>query len=243
MELPGEMSLKEKNVVEWSPTLSIVLPVFHEAENINKIIAHLRQLANGVVEIMVVDGDAAGSTINAVVDEKVLKLTAPRGRALQMNVGATRAKGDVILFLHADTVLPLNAFGLIRVAVTKKGIVAGAFDLGFDTKRKIFAITELYVALRTRLTRIPFGDQAIFINREYFNDIGGYRDIPLMEDVELMKRIRKRGDAIAIIPQKVRTSPRRYEREGILYCTFRNLALQILYMWGVPPERLRKWYR
>lgn len=228
--------------MECCPALSIILPVFHEAEKINEIIAHLRLQANEGIEIIVVDGDAVGSTIKRVIDEKVLKLTSSRGRARQMNVGATRAKGDILLFLHADTLLPRNAFGLIRVAATKKGVVAGSFDLGFDTKRRIFAITELYVALRTRLTRVPFGDQAIFINRDYFEHIGGYRDIPIMEDVELMQRIRKRGDSIAIIPQKVRTSPRRYERDGVLYSTFRNVLLQILYMWGVPPERLMKWY-
>ncbi len=235
--------MTESDPMERSPTLSIVLPVFNEAEKINEIIAHLRQEATEGVEIILVDGDEAGSTINDVIDGKVLKLMTSRGRGCQMNVGATRAKGDVILFLHADTMLPRNAFALIRAAVTKKGVVAGAFDLGFDTKRRIFAITELYVALRTRLTRVPFGDQAIFIKRDYFERIGGYLDTPLMEDVELMKRIRKRGDSIVIIPQKVRTSPRRYERGGVLYCTFRNLALQILYTWGVSPERLVKWYR
>ena len=230
-------------LMDRCPTLSIVLPVFKEAEKINELIAHLRQQAHGDIEIIVVDGDDAGSTINEVTDLKAIKLTASRGRALQMNAGAMSAKGEIILFLHADTLLPRNAFTLIREALTKKGIVAGAFDLGFESKRRIFAITELYVALRTRLTRVPFGDQAIFIKRDYFERVGGYRDIPLMEDVELMTRIRRCGDSITIIPHKVRTSPRRYERDGVLYCTFRNLALQILYAWGVPPEQLMKWYR
>jgi len=235
--------MAESDLLERYPTLSIVLPVFKEAEKINELIAHLRQQAHGDVEIIIVDGDDAGSTINEVTDLKALKLTASRGRACQMNAGAMSARGEIILFLHADTLLPRKAFALIRAALTKKGVVAGAFDLGFESERRIFAITELYVALRTRLTRVPFGDQAIFIKRDYFERIGGYRDIPLMEDVELMKRIRKRGDTITIIPHKVRTSPRRYERDGVLYCTFRNLALQILYAWGIPPEQLMKWYR
>jgi rSAM/selenodomain-associated transferase 2 len=235
--------MTKSDLTEKRPTLSIILPVFNEAEKINEVIAHLRQQADQGVEIIVADGDAAGSTINDVIDEKVLKLTAVRGRARQMNAGATRAKGDILLFLHADTMLPPKALALIRSALHGNRAVAGAFDLGFDTKRRIFIITEFYVALRTRLTRVPFGDQAIFIQRSYFEQLGGYRDIPLMEDVELMKRIRKRGDAIVIIPQKVRTSPRRYERDGVLYCTFRNLAMQILYAWGVPPERLIKWYQ
>ncbi len=236
--------MTESDLVEKKPALSIILPVLNEAEGINNAIAHLRaQVDDDELEIIIVDGDAAGSTIKAVLDEKVLKLTTLRGRARQMNVGAARAKGDILLFLHADTRPPSNALALIRSALHGNRAVAGAFDLGFDTKRRIFMITELYVALRTRLTRVPFGDQAIFIQRSYFEKIGGYRDIPLMEDVELMKRIRKRGDAVVTIPQKVRTSPRRYERDGVLYCTFRNVAMQILYAWGVPPERLIKWYR
>lgn len=236
--------MTENDRMEKRLAFSIILPVLNEAERINDAVARLRDHNDEEeMEIIIVDGDAAGSTIKAVMDEKVLKLTALRGRARQMNIGATRAKGDILLFLHADTRLPSNALALIRSALHRNRAVAGAFDLGFDTKRRIFTVTELYVALRTRLTRVPFGDQAIFIRRSFFEQIGGYRDIPLMEDVELMKRIRKRGDTIVIIPQKVRTSPRRYERGGVLYCTFRNLAMQILYAWGVPPERLIRWYQ
>ncbi len=101
----------------------------------------------------------------------------------------------------------------------------------------------MYVFLRTRLTRVPFGDQAIFIRKEYFERIHGYHDIPIMEDVELMRRIKKRGGRIVIIPKKVMTSPRRYEQEGILYCTLRNWMVQLLYALGASPERLVKWYQ
>jgi GT2 family glycosyltransferase len=120
---------------------------------------------------------------------------------------------------------------------------AGAFDLGIRTERKIFRITERYVALRSRLTRVPFGDQAIFIRRDYFEHIGGYSNIPIMEDVDLMRRIRKKGDRICIIPEKVMTSARRWEKEGVLCATLRNWMLQSSYALGVPPERLAKYYR
>jgi rSAM/selenodomain-associated transferase 2 len=238
--------MTESDLEGKKPGLSVILPVLNEAEGINEAIARLRgqtERFEEEVEIIVVDGSMEGSTIKAVVDEKVLKLKAPQGRARQMNAGAARARGDILLFLHADTQLPPDALALVRAALMGKHAKAGAFDLGFDSERRIFAVTELYVALRTRVTRVPFGDQAIFIQGSYFEHIGGYLDIPLMEDVDLMKRIRKRGDAVAIIPHKVRTSPRRYERDGILYCTFRNMAMQILYAWGVSPERLVRWYR
>jgi hypothetical protein len=132
---------------------------------------------------------------------------------------------------------------MIRSTMNDERFVGGAFDLGFDTKRAIFKITEMYAFLRTRLTKVPFGDQAIFMRREYFEKICGYRDLPIMEDVELMRRIRKRADRIHIIPLKVRTSVRRYEQEGILSCTIRNLLLQISYALGISPQRLVKWYK
>lgn len=224
--------------------ISIILPVLHETERIEEAIARLRdQDSRNGMEIIVVDGDGDGTTINAIRDEKVVKLTSKQGRAFQMNRGAAFAHGDILLFLHADTLLPFRALNLVRAAMDDTRFVAGAFNLGFNTDRGIFRVTELYVSLRTRLTRVPFGDQAIFIRRDYFEKIGGYGEIPLMEDVELMKRIRKRGDRVMIIPEKVRTSPRRYEQEGIIYCTLRNWLVQALYAWGVPAERIEKWYR
>ena len=225
------------------PELSLVIPVLSEAESINENIRHIRELnADGTAEIIVVDGDPSGSTIRTIKAEDVRTAVAAKGRARQMNHGAALATGDILLFLHADTRLPSGAFALIRSTMNDKRFVGGAFDLGFDTKRAIFKITEMYVFLRTRLTKIPFGDQAIFIRREYFEKIGGYRDLPIMEDVELMSRIRKRADTIRIIPCKVRTSVRRYEQEGILSCTLRNWFLQISYALGISPQRLVKWY-
>jgi rSAM/selenodomain-associated transferase 2 len=226
------------------PTLSIIIPVFHESDRINGTISQVFDRAvNGMLQVIVVDGDPQGSTIDAIEDEQVTRIISGKGRARQMNSGATLASGDVLLFLHADTLLPKDALAMITAAMSSDHFVAGAFDLGIATGRRIFRITEEYVFFRTRLTRIPFGDQAIFIRRDYFEKIGGYQDIPLMEDVEIMKRIRKRGDRICIIPSKVLTSPRRWEREGILFSTLRNWTLQMLYALGVPAERLQKYYQ
>ena len=227
-----------------APSISIILPVFHESERINEVLAHLCAEELGCeAEVIAVDGDPAAGTINSITAQAVVKLGSEKGRARQMNSGAAIAKGDILLFLHADTVLPQNALPLVRSAMKDRRIVAGAFTLGIDSPRPLFRITERYVALRTRLTRVPFGDQAIFIRRDYFGAIGGYKEIPLMEDVELIKRIRKRNDRICIVPDKVRTSSRRFEKEGVIYCTVRNMALQIFYALGVAPERLARWYR
>lgn len=225
-------------------SISIIIPVLNEAGTINNLIAHLRGLHHtSGFEIIVVDGDVPGNTIKTIRDRGVITARAAKGRANQMNRGAALSSGQVLLFLHADTFLPANALNRIEAVMEDGRHEAGAFDLGINSNRWIFRITEWYVALRTRMTRIPFGDQAIFIRRGYFEKIGGYRDIPLMEDVELMKRIRKRGDSIRLIPDKVMSSSRRWEREGVLYATFRNWAFQILYALGMPPERLAKWYK
>ena len=228
-----------------APTrISVIIPVLNEAANINRLIGHLRALpSNAEPEILVVDGDPEKSTLAAIEHNQVVTAWAGPGRAVQMNAGAALASGDVLLFLHADTFLPWNAFELIEAALQDTRYAGGSFELGILTDRWIFKVTECYVALRTRLTRVPFGDQGIFLRKSYFDQVGRYREIPIMEDVELMSRIRKRGDAIRIVPAKVMTSPRRWEKEGVLYATFRNWALQIAYVAGVRPETLARWYR
>jgi rSAM/selenodomain-associated transferase 2 len=229
--------------VRGTPVLSIIIPVFNEAGTVNETIGHLRGLHDPAgLEIIVVDGDPDSGTIRAIVDTKIITATSGKGRARQMNRGAQLASGDVLVFLHADTVLPDNAPRMIRSVMQDSRFVAGAFNLGINSTRAIFRITEQYVAFRTRMTGIPFGDQAIFIRRPYFETLGGYREIALMEDIELMSRIRKRRDRICVLSEKVMTSPRRWEREGILYCTLRNWVLQLLYVLGVSPDRLAAWY-
>ena len=226
------------------PSLSIIIPVLRESGIIHQTLSRLRTLqGSSDVEIIVVDGDPLLSTIHAIDAPGVIAAAAGRGRALQMNHGARMASSGILLFLHADTCLPPDALLRISAALEDERLVAGAFDLGITSSRPVFRITERYVALRTRLTRIPFGDQAIFIRRDYFRQIGGYREIPLMEDVELMARIRKRRDRICIIAEQAMTSARRWEQEGIFFCPCRNWALLLLYLLGVRPERLARWYQ
>jgi rSAM/selenodomain-associated transferase 2 len=223
---------------------SIIIPVLNEALLVNSVIDHLHSLeGHEETEIIVVDGDPEGLTLKAISHDDVTKLRSSRGRGIQMNEGAKNAKGDMLLFLHADTELPLDALRHITTAMQDKRYVAGAFDLGIRSDRCVFRAIESAASLRSRMTNIPFGDQAIFIRKDYFDKIGGYKDIPIMEDVEIMARIKKRGDKIFITPQKVHTSSRRWEQEGILRCTLRNWLLQILYLLGISPHRLSTFYR
>jgi rSAM/selenodomain-associated transferase 2 len=226
------------------PALSIIIPVLNESAGINDLVAHLRAAdSEGKAEIIVVDGDPDGGTVDTIDDLSVAKVKSSRGRGKQMNEGAKIAKGKLLLFLHADTELPPEAFSLIATAMGKGKFVGGAFDLAIKSVKLPFRLIELMASLRSRATRIPFGDQAIFIGSAYFRTIGGFPEIPLMEDVELMRRIKKEKNRICIVRQKVMTSARRWEKEGILRCTLRNWLLQILYYSGVSPFKLARWYR
>jgi rSAM/selenodomain-associated transferase 2 len=160
-----------------------------------------------------------------------------------MNCGAAKSSGDILIFLHADTRLPMNSLHQIAAAMEDTTLIGGAFDLGIDSQRFAFRIIEKMASIRSRLTRIPYGDQAIFMRRNYFQSLGGFKDIPIMEDVELMQRIKRKRGKINILKDKVKTSPRRWENEGVIFCTLRNWFLITLYLLGVKPETLAKLYR
>ncbi len=224
-------------------TISVIIPVLHEQAVINDTIAHLRAIrSDEMVEIVVVDGDADADTLKVIKDVGVRRLAASAGRAGQMNAGAAGAQGDILLFLHADTRLPAGAFGKISGCMEGGRFVGGAFDLGIASEGLAFRIIEKAATLRSRLTRIPYGDQAIFISRDLFQRIGGYREMPLMEDVDLMRRIKKGGHAIFIIPERLSTSGRRWNKEGMVRCCVRNWTIMLLYLMGVSPQKLAKFY-
>lgn len=224
--------------------ISIIIPVFDEADRIKETLEGLARVA-GIqdTEIIVVDGHPEKTTIQALCDGSVLKLTGPRGRGAQMHAGASACSGAVLLFLHADTCLESDALLRVRAVLRDPQVDGGAFDLGIDAPGAAFRLIEKGASLRSRLTRIPYGDQALFLRRRTYFQIGGFRPIPLMEDVELMRRLKRAGKKIRFVRQPVRTSARRWQKEGILFCTLRNYALIVLYFLGVSPERLCRYYR
>jgi len=223
--------------------ISIIIPVLNEAETINTTLAHLKRPGLGDdFEIIVVDGDSSGNTLKVVNDPDVVKLRSSKGRGLQMNKGAIAANGEALIFLHSDTALPDNAADAIRTALADNHIVGGAFDLGIQSDRLVYKIIAAAASLRSRITHIPYGDQAIFIKKRFFFRMGGFQAIPIMEDVDLMWRIKKKQCKIKILPDKVKTSPRRWQKEGVLYCTLRNWFIMLLYLTGVSPARLIRFY-
>jgi rSAM/selenodomain-associated transferase 2 len=223
--------------------ISVIIPVLHEGKKINEVLDSIKSSSAGIpYEAIVVDGDSSGDTIAHISDPNVITLTAPKGRALQMNAGAAKACGDILLFLHADTLLPPKAFPKIVAALSDKRFIGGAFDLKIQNRRWIFRAIGRAASWKHRLTRVPYGDQAIFMLRRYFENIGGYDGIPLMEDVELMRRGKRQDGRINILPEAVTTSSRKWENDGVFYTIIRNWTIQALFLLGVSAEKLEKYY-
>ncbi|MGE4318019.1 MAG: TIGR04283 family arsenosugar biosynthesis glycosyltransferase [Deferribacterales bacterium] len=214
-------------------TVSVIIPVFNEQENINRIISSLNDC-----EIII--SDCNGETLKAVSDKSVITVMSEKGRGNQQNAGAEKASGDILLFLHADTKLPEN--WLEKISETLKKYDCGAFSLGIDSSQGIFRVLERVSTFRSRITKIPYGDQAIFIRRELFEKIGGFRDYPIFEDFRLMQDVKRSGAKIHILKERVMTSPRRWQKEGVIYTTARNWLITILYLCGVSPHKLKKLY-
>jgi rSAM/selenodomain-associated transferase 2 len=158
-----------------------------------------------------------------------------------MNRGARATGGDTILFLHADTRLPDGATGAIEEALAEPGVVGGRFDVRFDNERPIFRMIAWFMNARSRASGICTGDQAIFVRRADFEAVGGYPEIPLMEDIELSRRLKRRG-RLRALRLRVTTSARKWEREGPLRTIGLMWALRLLHFFGVAPARLHRWY-
>jgi len=219
-------------------TISVIIPTINEEPTIRATLATLQHPTFS--EVLVVDGGSHDGTVAAATPiAKVL--TAPRGRARQMNAGAAAVTGDVLLFLHADTLLPPTAPDDIQAALAEPGIVGGRFDARLDCDRGLFWIICRMMSLRSRLTGIATGDQAIFVRRSVFEKLGGFPDIPIMEDVAFSKRL-KRAGRMAALRSCVVTSRRRWERHGPVRTILLMWWLRLLFFFGVSPDRLKRLY-
>lgn len=218
--------------------ISVIVPTLNEQEHLPATLSRIT-LAPGD-ELIVVDGGSSDQTVAMARQFTPYVLQSRRGRAVQMNCGARHAQGEILLFLHADTLLPPVALETVRQAV-QAGAVGGAFRLTITPPTLALRLVAWGTNLRTRFGQLPYGDQALFMPRQVFEALGGYDDVPFMEDVRLVQALRQRG-RLAIIPQAVHTSGRRWQRDGVLYTTVRNTVLITLYFCGVPPATLQRWY-
>ena len=219
--------------------ISVVIPVLNEEKSIATTLATLASLKPH--ELIIVDGGSSDRTAEICNRLGAMVLSSPRGRGLQMNHGARQTTGDVLLFLHADTRLPGSAFGDILRALGNPQCVGGRFDVKLDGAHWMLGVVGAMISLRSRLSRVATGDQAIFVRREIFIELGGYPDIPLMEDVAFAQALKRRG-AVACLRSRVVTSARRWEREGIWSTIFKMWMLKSLYLVGISPVRLKRYY-
>jgi rSAM/selenodomain-associated transferase 2 len=231
-----------------APKISIIIPVLNEAGTIQEILTRLQEAKD--VEVIVVDGGSRDETLMiALAISKRLALSLPikvistaTGRANQMNAGAAVASGDILLFLHADTHLPARFDTLLLRALQNVGTIAGAFELRIDAQLRGLRLIEKMVKLRSRFLAMPYGDQAIFLKASTFDEMGGFPHLPIMEDFELMLRLRRQGK-IAIVSAPVVTSGRRWQKLGVVKTTLINQVIIAGYFLGVPPTKLVRWYR
>jgi rSAM/selenodomain-associated transferase 2 len=222
-------------------SLSIIIPVLNEAEQIEATIFPLLQNPN--VELIVVDGGSEDQTVKLLHSLEIqVILSTEKGRANQMNTGATVATGEILLFLHADTRLSEGYREAINQTLSDPTVIAGAFELAIDGAEKSLRWIEKMVNLRSHFFSLPYGDQGIFLKASVFREMGGFAPMPIMEDFEFIQRLKKRGK-ILIVPQPILTSSRRWQKLGVWRTTLINQLMIIGYYLGISPDQLARWYQ
>ncbi len=217
--------------------ISVIIPALNEAASLE---ATVRSIGKGH-QVIVADGGSVDSTRAVAAGLGALVVRSAPGRGVQMDCGALGAEGDALLFLHADTVLPEGWAESVRRAMGDERVVGGAFRLRISSGRAFYRVIEQMATARFRLFGLIYGDQAIFVRREGFFKAGGFGALPLMEDVDCVRRLRRTG-RLTLLDRSVATSPRRWEERGVIKNTLRNWLTLMLYLMGVPPRRLYGFY-
>jgi rSAM/selenodomain-associated transferase 2 len=223
------------------PTLSIIVPVLDEAEGIAAALAALAPYRRNGAEAIVVDGGSSDGTADIARPLADAGIVATRGRATQMNAGAAIAQGDLLLFLHADTRLPPDADRLIHEGLVRTGHAWGRFDIAIEGSSALLTAVAFTMNLRSRLTGIATGDQAMFVTRDAFAQVGGFADIALMEDIDLSKRLKRISPPLCL-RTRVTTSGRRWEQRGVLRTVLLMWRLRLAYFLGAEPALLARRY-
>jgi len=221
--------------------LSIIVPTLNEAGGLVAHLAALRPMRERGTEVVVVDGGSTDGTPALAAPWADSVVSAPRGRAAQMNAGAKLARGDVLLFLHADTLLPDAVDLLLAQALEDPARVWGRFDIAIEGTHRLLRVVAWTMNLRSRLTGIATGDQAMFVRRDAFDAAGGFPELPLMEDIALSRKLKRIGRPLCLRERAV-TSGRRWEQRGVLRTIVLMWRLRGAYWLGVDPRRLAQAY-
>jgi rSAM/selenodomain-associated transferase 2 len=219
--------------------ISVIIPVLNEEKNIASTIGALTPLEPH--ELIIVDGGSTDRTREICESCGLKAIPSPRRRSRQMNEGARRATGDVLLFLHGDTRLPATAFADVEAGLADPRYVGGRFDVELDGAHWMFRVIGAMINLRSRISKVATGDQAIFVRREIFEKLGGYPEIPLMEDVALSRALKRIGK-VACLRSRAVTSARRWESGGVWRTVVKMWMLKLLYFLGISPWRLKRYY-
>jgi rSAM/selenodomain-associated transferase 2 len=222
--------------------ISIIMPVLNEADGIGAALDDLQPLRTAGVEVVVVDGGSSDGTVDRIRGRADAVLGSAPGRAIQQNLGAAAAGGEVLLFLHVDTRLPGGAVEAVLDGLDRSGLGWGRFDVRLSGRHPLLRVVERLISLRSGLTGIATGDQAVFVRRELFERVGGFPAIPLMEDVALSTRLRETGRPLCL-RARVTTSSRRWESRGILRTILLMWRLRLAYWLGADPAALAARYR
>jgi rSAM/selenodomain-associated transferase 2 len=221
--------------------LSIIVPVLDEGEGIAASLDALARMRALGTEVIVVDGGSRDATIQRARLRADRVISAPRGRALQMNAGAAKAAGDVLLFLHADTRLPADADHVVLKGLERSGRAWGRFNIRIDGRSPLLFVVGWLMNIRSQLTGIATGDQAIFVRRDAFHEAGGFAEIPLMEDIALCKRLKRVSRPLCLSERAV-TSGRRWDQHGVLPTVLLMWRLRLAYFFGADPKELAQQY-
>ncbi len=219
--------------------ISVIMPVLNEEKSVAATLGALAVLSP--YEILVVDGGSSDRTRQIAGEFPVRIISSERGRARQMNCGARAARGDILLFLHADTWLPTTALADISSALANESYLGGRFDVELDGSHWMLPLVGRMISYRSRLSKVGTGDQALFVRREVFQRLGGFQEIPLMEDIAFCQALKRLGP-VACLRSRVVTSGRRWEADGVWRTIFRMWALKLLYFAGVSPAKLKQFY-
>lgn len=217
--------------------LSVIIPTLNEAAQLGEV---LQRLGTEGIEVIVADGGSIDATIAIAEQHGATIVRCGSGRARQMNAGSAVATGDMLLFLHADTLLPTGFAQEARAVLNVSGTVAGAFRFQLDDRRLAFRLVEYMVHLRCRWLHLPYGDQGLFMLRSVFEQLGGFPDQPIMEDVVLVRKLRRLG-RVRVCASSAVTSARRWCKGGFVRVALFNQLALLAYKFGISPRRIAKW--